>query len=418
MKNPFIFEHELAIAAILKDEAPYVKDWIEYHLLIGVTKFYLYDNGSRDCLKDVLRPYREAGIVEYREFPGHCKQLAAYNDAILRHRFDCRYMAFIDVDEYLRPMGQQMLPEVVAEVLAAHEDAAGVTANWRVFGSSGYETKDLAIPVWQRYVYRAEDDFFKCEAVKSIVDPRAVEFFYIHNARYFAGRYAVDENGEKVLGAGNKRHPFHQICIHHYFTRSKEEYAEKLERGNATSRKERGWEDFEIFDRNEVRDDGICDSISARRSHRRDLWEYRRMSQEKLIASIQMLQQVMEQSESTWAGQTEYLLCCLHGCRKYSRYLDQQSVEQIRELLLEKLSMALEQKMYCDEVQLLFSALPDLMKPPLSDVQRKIMRRAMEWGEIGSQYCLETLQWEAYQYFRVTMRALRPLYHEILASTS
>ena len=118
---------------------------------------------------------------------------------------------------------------------------------------------------------------------------------------------------EDMTGTGNERHPFRQICIYHYFTRSKEEYAEKLERGNATSRKERGWEDFEIFDRNEVRDDGICDSISARRSHRRDLWEYRRMSQEKLIASIQMLQQVMEQPGSTWAGQTEYLLCCLHG---------------------------------------------------------------------------------------------------------
>ena len=55
----------LAICAIAKDEGPYLKEWIEWHLKNGVEKFYIYDNGSKDDTTTVLKPYIEKGIVEY-----------------------------------------------------------------------------------------------------------------------------------------------------------------------------------------------------------------------------------------------------------------------------------------------------------------------------------------------------------------
>ena len=36
------FENELAIGAIMKDEGPYLKEWLNFHILIGINKFYLY----------------------------------------------------------------------------------------------------------------------------------------------------------------------------------------------------------------------------------------------------------------------------------------------------------------------------------------------------------------------------------------
>jgi hypothetical protein len=41
-------KHYLSICAIFKDEAPYLQEWIEFHRLLGVEKFYLYNNNSRD----------------------------------------------------------------------------------------------------------------------------------------------------------------------------------------------------------------------------------------------------------------------------------------------------------------------------------------------------------------------------------
>lgn len=38
----------LAVCAIFKDEAAYLREWLDFHLLMGVEHFYLYDNGSSD----------------------------------------------------------------------------------------------------------------------------------------------------------------------------------------------------------------------------------------------------------------------------------------------------------------------------------------------------------------------------------
>lgn len=48
---------KLAICVIVKNEAPYMKEWIDYHRLVGVEKFYVYDNESTDSLLSVLAPY-------------------------------------------------------------------------------------------------------------------------------------------------------------------------------------------------------------------------------------------------------------------------------------------------------------------------------------------------------------------------
>ena len=40
--------YNVSACAIFQNEAPYLKEWIEYHRLIGVEHFYLYNNGSTD----------------------------------------------------------------------------------------------------------------------------------------------------------------------------------------------------------------------------------------------------------------------------------------------------------------------------------------------------------------------------------
>ena len=33
----------LSICAVYRDEGPYLREWIEFHRLVGVERFYLYD---------------------------------------------------------------------------------------------------------------------------------------------------------------------------------------------------------------------------------------------------------------------------------------------------------------------------------------------------------------------------------------
>ena len=60
------FENYLSLALMIKNESKYIQEWIEYHLLVGVDKFYIYDNESTDDLKNILKVYIDQGIVEYR----------------------------------------------------------------------------------------------------------------------------------------------------------------------------------------------------------------------------------------------------------------------------------------------------------------------------------------------------------------
>ena len=103
MVDKDLFLYDLAVVAILKNEGPYLKEWLDYHLLAGVDHFYLYDNESPDNQAEVAKPYVEAGLVTYIPFPGIAMQMPAYNDAINRFKFQARYMAFIDGDEFIYP---------------------------------------------------------------------------------------------------------------------------------------------------------------------------------------------------------------------------------------------------------------------------------------------------------------------------
>ena len=53
----------LALVAIVKNEASYLDEWIEFHRLVGVEHIYLYDNGSTDQTREVVAPYISQGFV-------------------------------------------------------------------------------------------------------------------------------------------------------------------------------------------------------------------------------------------------------------------------------------------------------------------------------------------------------------------
>jgi hypothetical protein len=47
-RNSLGFEHNLAVCAIFRDEAPFLDEWIRFHIGVGATHFYLYNNFSSD----------------------------------------------------------------------------------------------------------------------------------------------------------------------------------------------------------------------------------------------------------------------------------------------------------------------------------------------------------------------------------
>jgi hypothetical protein len=105
-------KHLLAVAAIFQNEGSYLQEWIEYHRLIGVDHFYLYNNNSWDRFRKILAPYVKAGLVTLIPWPDRLTdsnrfawplstQIPAYENAIKRALKHAEWLLFLNIDEFL-----------------------------------------------------------------------------------------------------------------------------------------------------------------------------------------------------------------------------------------------------------------------------------------------------------------------------
>lgn len=252
-------QHYFSICAIAKNEGRYFPEWIEYHQALGCEKFYIYDNESEDDTKAILQPYITAGLVEYNFIAGKQKQLNAYDQCLRHHRFNSRWIAFIDLDEFIVPLKNESIPEFLQE----YEDFSAVEINWLCYGSNGQQKRTEGFVI-DRFRAHSLPDFWQNHHIKSIVNPRKIiAFIGAHEAVCLSG-VIVDTNKEIVRKDYWERPSLYdKIRINHYAVKSYEEFLEKRNRGRAHSRKQRNLDYFTKFDRNEIEHDKTMDKYVA-----------------------------------------------------------------------------------------------------------------------------------------------------------
>lgn len=234
----FSFEYEISIAAIFRDEARFLKEWIEYHRMIGVEHFYLYNHCSQDHYRQVLDPYIDAGIVELIDLESECfsrrqwiyLQRHIYWRAAQTAQGVSRWIAFIDADEYIFPVEDKTLPQF----LSHYQDCGAITINWLVFGTSHRKMCDPKQLMIEQLTLRAVDDYELNNEFKSIVQLEHMDTRYsgIHSFILKPGFHTVNVNREIIQ---EDRHdftrPIKNIRIHHYITRDETHLEEvKLKR--------------------------------------------------------------------------------------------------------------------------------------------------------------------------------------------
>jgi hypothetical protein len=218
----------LSVCAIYRWEGDYLREWVAFHKLVGVERFFLYDNLSDDDHLEALRPYIDDGTVELTDWPTFPGQVQAYTDCIERHREDSRWIAFIDIDEFLfSPTGRP-----VSEVLTRFERWPGVGVNRITFGTSGHETRQPGL-VLENYTRRLAVPNMGMPAAKSIVDPRRVTRALDPHRFEYSDGHGVDETELPLRDGHAEAESCDVLRVNHYFTRSNEERLEKLHRPRA-----------------------------------------------------------------------------------------------------------------------------------------------------------------------------------------
>jgi hypothetical protein len=223
----------LAVCTVYRDDATYLREWIEFHRLVGVERFFLYDNGSEDDHRDALAPYLESGVAVLHDWPvpvvggtgRPSGTIRAFDDCLDRHSADARWIAFLDVDEFLfSPEGGR-----VSDLLREYEEAPGVCVHRAEFGTSGHKTRPEGLVI-ENFVHRVRRPPDSRGHFKSIVDPRrAARSANVHHFIYRDGR-PVDENKAPVVAGIRPERTtisFSRLRINHYRTKSEEELRRK-----------------------------------------------------------------------------------------------------------------------------------------------------------------------------------------------
>ena len=232
--------YNLGLVAIFRDEDDYLVEWIEFHRMMGVDHFILYDNGLEKSSQVLLKSYIEKNIVTHILFPDiqglrdgrHADTLSiqqmAYADFIKRFRHHFNYILQLDIDEFLFPKSHNSITEVLNE----YDDSklASIEINWTNFGDSGHLTKPNGLVIKN---FTKSGSNVVPQAIKSIANTRYLSLRFIYtNVHRFSHRFTIMDVFTKLfLGypqiiKGKNANDLFQL--NHYITKSKEEYLRKL----------------------------------------------------------------------------------------------------------------------------------------------------------------------------------------------
>lgn len=196
----------------------------------------------QEPMSNHIADYMKSGLVEYTYFVGRPRYLRlfrtssqwwAYNDCIVRFAHRHKWLAFIDVDEFL--VLHDTNKTSINDLMFDYAAYGGLAVNWVVFGSSGHKIRpsggvlinyQKCLPLQQ-----AESNQVKVIANTAHLltmgdDPHTVFYKTPH-------AFTVNELGRPVKGARTDTPSHSRIGLYHYVAKSEAEYEEKMARGSA-----------------------------------------------------------------------------------------------------------------------------------------------------------------------------------------
>lgn len=229
--------YNVSICAIFKNEAPYLREWIEFHKVVGVDHFYMYNNNSEDDYACILQPYIDSGDVTLVNWPHNQAQMRAYKDCIAQFAGETKWLGFIDLDEFVVPKSTD---DIYSYLKQFEKTRGSVVIYWKLFGTSGRYNRDLNGLVtedfhvcWEKYCDIGKSFYNTRYAFNGDTDKnQCLHHVFWANWR---GRDLPPVNlFDKVCLPGRNKASSESfpIQINHYFTKSYMEYAAKRAKGD------------------------------------------------------------------------------------------------------------------------------------------------------------------------------------------
>ena len=243
------------IVTCMKNEAPFILEWIAYHRSIGFNDFLVFTNDCDDGTVEMLDALQGHGILTrrdnpYLEIPGdHNPQKGALRAAEdLDQVKGADWVLISDVDEFVNiHVGDGTLDALFAEI----GETDVISMQWRLFGNGDIVAYDDSF-VTEQFDYCAP------KFCPNPVQAWAVKSLYSTKGPHVAGKFTrigihrpvnpgkdvgdirwLDGSGRPVLNKfikdgwrfGTHSHGYDLVTLNHYSVRSAESFMVKKDRG-------------------------------------------------------------------------------------------------------------------------------------------------------------------------------------------
>ena len=244
---------KIAIGAIMKNEAPYILEWVYYHKALGFD-LIIADNGGEDDTSKILIALHNRKVITRIDFRFKKKspQFSAYRAILRLARWNgVKIIGFLDCDEFFTreiPI-QSISPKFGAEYVSSEFERLNATQlsyYWLLYGSK-CDQCDSSLPVLERFTYhspmeikRTAWDFKSFVKVKEmfkirnflLLGPKILSPHYFHDANE---TWYLDDEPAKNFDVDNKKISYINGAVLHFQIKTWEEFQRKVDRGGANT---------------------------------------------------------------------------------------------------------------------------------------------------------------------------------------
>jgi hypothetical protein len=247
-----------AICVVVRNEEANILEWIAFHHLVGFDTIFAFDDRSDDGTKRRILDASTLLDVRLSDWnqAERGKQPAVYERLCRKHSGEFDWMAFVDADEFIVPERD----DSIATLLSRHSASSALAIPWLMFGSSGHVTKPLGLTI-EAFQRRSINGFSPNRQIKSIIRPRNLirgvnpHFFEMKGDYNLPCGLRAEWDAPGMLKAAPDKLEWR---VHHYFTRSRAHWQDRMRRGQLGAITRTAAE-FDAYDRNDV-----FDSCAAR----------------------------------------------------------------------------------------------------------------------------------------------------------
>lgn len=226
-----------AICLLIRDENQYLAEWIDHYLNLGVDLICIYDNGIKESVTDIIATLEDwkqekIEVIPYHDSETPRLQEDVNNDFINRYKDKVRWVAFIDSDEFIELETQQP----INDFLKQYEEYGSIFMNWVMYTANGQEIQT--------------EGFVQERFIQEFPEPKN------HRYRYFGKEFMQIYKVDKIIRYHakflwkNKMYVdkdtlnLDKIKLKHYYTKSLEEWKNKIDRGSCDCAFKKSYQEF------------------------------------------------------------------------------------------------------------------------------------------------------------------------------